>query len=87
MSKTLEELKQEMDSALAAYATADDAEDSTWSAWDDADDVYNAMDIQLIAGWAAWDDAARDATYARDAYIVAQDAYNKKLKEDADEDT
>ena len=34
--KTLEELKQEMDSALAAYATADDAEDSTWSAWDDA---------------------------------------------------
>ena len=53
---------------------------STWSAWDDADDVYNA-------GWAAWDDAARDATYARDAYIVAQDAYNKKLKEEADEDT
>ena len=74
MSKTLEELKQEMDSALAAYTTADDAEDSNWIAWGDADDVYNA-------GWAAWDAAARDATYARDAYIVAQDAYNKKLKE------
>ena len=79
MSKTLEELKQEMDSAMAAYATADDAEDSNWIAWGDADDVYNA-------GWAAWDAAARDATYARDAYIVAQDAYNKKLKELADED-
>jgi len=78
--KTLEELKQEMDIALAAYATADDAEDITWRAWDAADDVYNA-------GWAAWDDAARDAATARTTWRNARDAYKKRLKELDDEDT
>ena len=53
--KTLEELKQEMDIARAA--------------WD---------------AWGADDDAAWDAAWG--AYLVAQDAYDKKLKEMADED-
>ena len=72
--KTLEELKHEMADARADW----EAEAARYNAAADAayaafDAAWEAADAAWDAGWAAWD--------------VARVAYNKKLKEEADEDT
>ena len=85
--KTLEELKQEMDTAWAAWDDADAAWEAADAAFDAADADWGAADAAWEAADAVWAAAARDAYDARDAYAVARVAYHKKLKELTDEDT
>jgi len=50
--KTLEELKQELDDARAAWTAADDAANAAWTAaaWDAANAAWDAWD----AAWYAY---------------------------------
>jgi uncharacterized protein YbcC (UPF0753/DUF2309 family) len=80
--KTLEELKKEMDTARAAREdtrtaarTASRATDAAWAAYDAARAAYDAA--RAAVEWGTW----------RAAYVVARDAFNKKLGEITDEDT
>jgi hypothetical protein len=72
MIKTLEELRQEMDTAWADWWDAADAAvvDDDYAAWSAAYATARAVWDAAYAAWGAW-----------------YDAYNKRLKELADEDT
>ena len=58
--------------------------EAAWADCEAAWDAYADCEADCDAAWDAYE-AVWDA--ARDVYLTAWDAYDKKLKEEADEDT